>query len=216
MKPSVWESTLEEFRKQVGGRRPVPASGSVSAVAASLSLHLLVKVLEITAYKKGFAADPEKLKTLIEASKAESARLERYADEDVAAFNSYLESAKLPESNDAERGLRRRARESALQQVIEGPLQAARSAAGGLGLCAGTLALIPKSMIADLGAAASLLAGASRGLMVSAEFNIRQLAADRNAYSQAAAQLEELKREVREQERSISRQVAAMIGGKEA
>ena len=211
MKPTVWESTLEEFREQVASRRPVPASGSVSAVSASLALNLLVKVLEITAHKKGFAADPGRLGTLLEAAKAESARLERYADEDVAAFNAYLQSAKLPQSNDAERGRRQQATASCLQQVIEGPFQAARSAAAGIGICADALPLVPKSLIADLGSAVALLAGAARGLMVSAEFNIRQLAGGAKAFHQLTAQLEGLGREVSERENSVGRQVAAMI-----
>lgn len=215
MKPSVWESTLEEFREQVAGRRPVPASGSVSAVSASLALHLLIKVLEITAHKKGFAADPGRLGTLLEAAKAESARLERYADEDVAAFNAYLESVKLPQSNDVERGRRQQAMASALQQVIQGPFRAAGSAAAGMGLCAGALTLVPKSLIADLGSAVALLAGAARGLIVSAKFNIRQLAGDPGSYSQVTAQLQDLEREVVEREHSIGQQVAAMIAGED-
>lgn len=215
MKPSLWEATLKEFREQVAGRTPVPASGSVSTVSASLALDLLVKVLEITAHKKGFAADPGKLATLLAAVKAESMRLERYADEDVSAFNAYLQSVKLPKSNDADRGRRQRAMASALRQVIEGPFQAARSAAAGIDLCAGALAVAPKSLIADLGSAAALLAGAARGLILSAEFNIRQLAADQEAYSQIMVQLAELKREVLDREGSLSRQVTGRMAEKD-
>ncbi len=214
MKPSVWKSTLEEFREQVGSRRPVPASGSVSAVTASMALNLLVKVLEITAHKKEFAADPERLGVLLEAARTESVRLEQYADEDVAAFNAYLESTRLSQANDAERNRRKQQIALNLQPVIEGPAQAARSAAAGIDLCAGALALVPKSLIADLGAAAALLAGAARALTLSAEFNIRKLASDRDAYVQTLVQIQDLKREVLEQERSVGRQVAAMIAGK--
>jgi len=215
MKPSVWESTLEQFRDQVAGRQPVPASGSVSAVAATLALSLLAKVLEITVNKKGFAGDAERLGKLLEAGKALSARLAQFADEDVAAFNAYLKSAKLPQADDRERKDRTQAMTAALQQVIQVPFQAAQSAGMGLGLCADAVAMAPKSLIADLGAAAGLLAGAAHGLIVSAQSNIRQLAGGPEAYAQLTAQLERLEREISEQESSLRRQVASVIAGKD-
>jgi methenyltetrahydrofolate cyclohydrolase len=215
MKPSVWESTLEQFRNQVASRQPVPASACVSAVSACLALNLLVKVLEITVNKKGFSGDPGRIETLLDAAKTLSARLARYADEDVAAFNAYLKSAKLPKSHDEEREKRKRAMAAALQQVISVPFEAARSAASGTELCADAIGLVPNSLIADLGAAVTLLAGAVRGLMVSTESNIRQLADDQEHYHQIAAQLEDLEREVLKRENSVRRKVASIIAGED-
>jgi len=215
MNSSVWESTLEQFRDQVASRQPVPASACVAAVSATLAINLLIKVLEITANKKGGAGDLDRIATLLDAAKTLSARLARYADEDVAAFNAYLKSAKLPKSHDAERDKRKRTIDAALQQVIQLPFQAAGSAATGIELCADAIGLVPKSLIADLGAAVTLLAGAVRGLMVSAEFNIRQLADDQEAYHQITAQLADLEREVLKRGNSIRRQVASIIAGED-
>lgn len=213
MKSSVWGSTLKEFQDQVASRQPVPASACVSAVSATLALNLLVKVLEITANKKGFDGNPERRAEIFEAAKAVSVSLARYADEDVAAFSAYLKSARLPKSGEEERDRRTRAMAAALEQTIQVPLQAARSAAAGIKLCAGAIPLIPISLIADLGAAAALLAGSARGLILSAEFNVRQMATDQDAYNQVAAQLQELEREISQREDLIRRQVASVIAG---
>ena len=211
MKPSVWQSTLEEFRDQVASRQPVPASGCVSAVTANLALNLVVKVLEITQRKKGFEGEAEKLRALMNDAKTLSATLAGYADEDVAAFNAYLNSARLPESDDEERAKRKQAMAAALQQVIQAPFCAASSAAFGMRLCSDAVALVPKSLIADLGSAAALLAGAARALIVSAEFNIRQLAGDPGDYRKVSAQLQDLEREVLQKENSMRKQVASLL-----
>ncbi|HUZ45624.1 MAG TPA: cyclodeaminase/cyclohydrolase family protein [Terriglobia bacterium] len=211
MKPSVWQSTLEQFRDQVASRQPVPASGCVSAVIANLALNLLIKVLEITQHKKGFEGEAEKLRALMNDAKTLSAQLAEYADEDVAAFNAYLDSARLPKSNDEERAQRKQAVAVALQQAIQTPFQAANSAASGMGLCFRAAGLVPQSLIADLGSAAALLAGAARAFIMSAEFNIRQLAEDSSGYRKVSAQLQDLEREVSEKENSMRKQTASLL-----
>src|SRR5271166_5353215 len=57
MDASIWSATLAEFRDQVGGAEPVPAGVAISAVAASLALALLSKVLRITGGRKDFVGD---------------------------------------------------------------------------------------------------------------------------------------------------------------
>lgn len=215
MIPSVWQSTLDELRDRVASVEPVPASGCVAAVSATLGISLLIKALEITSNKKGFAGESQKLNTLLNAAKALAARLAQYADEDVTSFNAYLKSAKLPESNDAERDERQQAMAVAVRQAIETPVEAAHAAGPGIRLAADAVGIVPKSLIADLGAAAALVAGAVRGLIFCAESNIRQLASDQDAYQEVSRQLQDLEREVARQEDALRREVAARIAGED-
>src|SRR5271165_3554116 len=117
MADSIWKSTLGQFRDQLAGSAPVPAGVSVAAVSASLGVSLLIKVLEITRRRKDFHGDPEKIEQLLISARAASRELDRYADEDVAAFAAYMASRRTP--NEA----------AALRIAIETPLAAARSAA---------------------------------------------------------------------------------------
>jgi formiminotetrahydrofolate cyclodeaminase len=215
MNSSVWQSTLEEFRDRVGSRQPVPASGCVAAVSATLAINLLAKALEITSSKKSSTVESQKLKTLLDAARALATRLARYADEDVALFNAYLKSAKLPESNDQERHQREHTMAAAVRQVIEAPFDAARAASSGIQLSADAAAVVPKFLLADLGSAAALLGGAARGLILCAESNIRQLAASQETYRQTATQLQDLERAVARQEDAVRRQVTSRIAGED-
>jgi len=215
MRPSVWKSNLEQFRDEVASTKPVPASVCVSAVCATFALGLLIKVLEITTNKKGFTGDLGKVQALLGAARNTSARVARYADEDVTAFDSYLNTVRSPKSNDQERNDRKRAMALALDKVIQVPFDAARVVASGIDLCAAATGVVPRSLIAEVGAAAVLLAGAVQGLIVSAEFNLRQLLDDSHGHEEITAQLQELDRKVLQQEDSIRQQVASLMAGKD-
>src|ERR1700688_3135729 len=104
----IENETLAELRGKVGGTEPVPAGVSISAVTASLALALLAKVLDITGKRKDFSGDRTRLDSLIESARAESTRLTQLADEDVRAFNQYLECVR--EDKD---------RSAAIRQTIE-------------------------------------------------------------------------------------------------
>jgi methenyltetrahydrofolate cyclohydrolase len=171
MAASIWSDNLAEFRDKTGGTNPVPAAVSVSAVTASLALALLIKVLEITRKRKSFSGDPAPIARLIEAATRESAHLARLADDDIDAFNRYLECVrnKLPAGD-------------AMREATQVPLEAARAAVRGLTLCMEATQLCSERLTSsDLGAAAALLSGAAKAMLLSVESNLRHIASDDNA-----------------------------------
>jgi formiminotetrahydrofolate cyclodeaminase len=181
---SIWNGTLAGFREMAGGPDPVPAGVTISAVTASLALALLAKVLDITGKRKGFPGDREKLKALLDAARAESSRLTQLADEDIGAFNDYLEC-------------RRQGRElqQAIRKTIEVPMNAARSAVRGLHLCAQAAAMVQGLTAADVGAAAALLSGAVRAMLLSVDFNVREMRSDEQFSVAINTERRELERE---------------------
>jgi formiminotetrahydrofolate cyclodeaminase len=180
MPESVWKSTLADFRDRLAGRESVPAGVSVAAVSASLGLSLLIKVIEIVRNRKDFAGDPAKVEALLAQARAESAKLDRSADEDIVAFAEYMASRGTPGET------------VALEKAIQTPLGAARAAAAGLQLCSQAIALTPASIAPDLGTAALILAGSVRSMLLSVESNALLL---KNWESRAeiAREVEELK-----------------------
>ncbi len=154
-------SRLSAMRLQEPGS--APAAVAVSAVAANLGLGLLIKVLEITGRRKSFTGDSQQLRALIEAARRESERLRSLADEDIAAVRQFVGS-----ENPA-----------AARNAIEVPMRAARAAVAGLDLCveaAGTVRGLTQGLLAaDLGAAEILLSAAVRAILLSVDFNLRQL-----------------------------------------
>jgi methenyltetrahydrofolate cyclohydrolase len=211
MKPSIWSSTLEQFGADVASAKPVPASVCVAAVGVTLAVDLLLKALIVTAQKKGFAGDTKKLNQLRQTAASTSARASELVNEDIVAFDSYLFAARLPKSNDEQVTERSRALASALDKAIQVPLEATHLAIAGISLCAAASEIVASSVIAEVGAAASLLSGAAEGLIVSAEFNIRQFAQDPHVYDGAMAQLEDLRREATRGQESVRQRVKSIM-----
>lgn len=168
MSASIWSDTLAEFRDKAGGTDPVPAGVSISAVTASLALALIVKVLEITGRKKGRESVAGLLNAALDAARHESSLLARLADDDIHAFNRYMDCVRRKESTDA-----------AMHDAISVPLDAARSVIRGLNLCREASALCSTGLTAaDLGSSAFLLRGAAQAMLLSVESNLTYLAAD--------------------------------------
>jgi formiminotetrahydrofolate cyclodeaminase len=176
MADSIWRSTLEEFRGQIAGSAPVPAGVSVAAVSATLGLSLLMKVLEITRKRKDFSGDPRKIEDMLTSARTESERLHQYADDDVLAYAEYMATRNA----------------TALRKAIEVPLEAARSAASGIKLCADASEMAPASVAPDLGTATILLAGAVRSILLSVESNALHLT-DREFQLEVQREVETLK-----------------------
>lgn len=166
---------------------PTPAGVAVAAVSASFAFGLLAKALAVSGRRCAHAADLAKLEPLTVAARAESSGMLQLATDDAAAFEAYLASARLPRATDRERLERRQALESALRRTIDLPLSAARSASAGLQLCVDAISMTHLMVVADLAAAATLLAGALRAFRLCAESNVRQLAPESPSYRELLA-----------------------------
>jgi len=167
--------------------QPTPAGVAIAAVSASFALGLLAKALAVSGRRSVHGADTARLEPLTVAARAESSRMLQIATDDAAAFETYLASARLPRTTDRERLERRQALESAFRRTIDLPLSAARSASAGLKLCVDGIPMTHVMVVADLAAAATLLAGALRAFLLCAESNVRLLAPESPAYRELIA-----------------------------
>jgi formiminotetrahydrofolate cyclodeaminase len=196
----IENETLAELRGKVGGTEPVPAGVSISAVTASLALALLAKVLDITGKRKDFSGDRDRLDSLIESARAESTRLTQLADEDVRAFNQYLECVR--EDKD---------RSAAIRQTIDVPMKGARSAVRGLDACAEAVTMVHGLTAADLGIAAALLSGAVRAMLISVDFNIREMHPDKAPPETLTTERRDLELQALRRDDAITHAVEALL-----
>ncbi len=208
MPPSLWNLTVEEFREKVASGDTSIAAVAVSAVSAACALGLAVMVLEVIGKRKNFQGDRHRLEALMEAARDESDRLARYADEDPAAYHVYMRALRMPKTTDAERGARERALAAALRRATEVPLSAARAAIAGLNICAEAAEMAQGAVAADLGGAASLLAGATRAILGTVDANLAALG-ESEFRDQAAAERGELEKRADRQEQVIRQRVAS-------
>lgn len=194
MTDSVWTGTIDAYRGRVGGSGAVPAGVSVSAVSASLALALLAKVLDITGRRKSFNGDRELLARLIGSAREQSSLLTRLADEDIAAFDHYRECLRDGTGVAA-----------AARKAIEIPLAAARASVRGLALCVDSIGMIRGLTAADLGTAAALLSGAVQALLLSVDFNVRQMQVGEDIVSE--------RRQLEAEGQHLAHAVASSIAG---
>lgn len=207
----VWEWTIESFRSTAASGEPMPAGVAISAVSASFALGLLAKALTVSSRRKDFTGDALRVQKLADSAKAESKRMLQYAEEDMAAFNAYMTSVRLPRATDREREDRKQAFDAAVRKAIETPMAAARAAASGINLCADAAGLVHTHVAADLGAAATLLSGALRVFLLCADSNMQQLAPDPSAYRSLMSGRLELESKAFRQANSALEHVTAKI-----
>jgi formiminotetrahydrofolate cyclodeaminase len=164
MEASIWTATLEQFRDRLASAEPAPAGVSAAAVSATFGLGLLTKVLEIASKRKDFAGDRELMRSLLDHARGTAQLLSRLADQDVEAFNQYLDGLRRKQPTGA-----------AVRRTIEVPLDIARAAASGLGLCEKATGMVHAFVAPDLGTACILLRGAVHAALLSVNLNIQQL-----------------------------------------
>jgi formiminotetrahydrofolate cyclodeaminase len=165
MKSPIGRATIDAFRDHIAGaNNPIAGGVAVASVSAGLGMALLALTLKVASQRKDFGGDRARLAKLLAAAKKESARLVRCAGQDISAYQQYRDSLK-----------RKRRSTSVLRRIIESPLQAAGLAARGLDLCQEAVFLVPLSVVSDLGAAATLLAGSVKAILLTVDVNIRQL-----------------------------------------
>ena len=167
MESFIGGSTLDSFRDHVAGaENPIAGGVAVAAISAGLGMALLALTLKVAIRRKDSSGYRIQLTKLLDAANKESARLMRYGDQDITAYQKYRASLK-----------NKRGTGVALHRIIEIPLKAASSAARGVDLCAEAVSLVPSSVRSDLGAAATILAGSMRAILLTVDVNLRNLPA---------------------------------------
>jgi formiminotetrahydrofolate cyclodeaminase len=198
---SIWTTTLAAFREESGGAHPVPAGVAISAVTASLALALFAKVLNVTGKRKNFTGDRQRLAALLDAVRAESTLLTHLADDDVQAFNHYMDRKRQGEDLAA-----------AIRNAIEVPMNAARSAVRGLDLCAEAAGMMRGLTAADLGAAAVLLSGAVRAMSLSVGINIREMPSEEQFSAAITAECRDLELRAVQSAEAVTAVINVLLG----
>jgi formiminotetrahydrofolate cyclodeaminase len=194
-------STIESFREHIAGAiDPIAGGVAVASVSASFGMALLALTLKVASKRKDFAGDRTRLTKLMAAVKKESALLVRYADQDIAAYQQYRDSLK-----------RKRGVEAALRRIVETPLEAAGSATRGVDFCEQAVSLAPLSVVSDLGAAATLLAGSVKAILLTVHVNLRLLPPAGKLRVKAGKTRRDLETRATRQVERVLRKVARLI-----
>jgi formiminotetrahydrofolate cyclodeaminase len=157
---SVWTRSIAEFGSALADPHPMPAGVAAATVTASIGFALFLKVLAIAAKKQPIPG-------LAGAARRHLLDLEKVVDADAAAYERYVAAPKL------ERGVH-----SAL--AIRIPLEAARSSAAGVELCAQAHRQVVGPLHADLMVAAAILHASAVAMLACVQSNLSHMPLDEN------------------------------------
>ena len=176
MDNSVWDWTLVDFRNQTASSAPTPGGGAVAAVSGSLGLALIVMALEISARKKGTEKNTQDISNLIISARERLEELSKYADEDILAFQSYMEALALPKETDEQKTTRKRALAEAILKATQVPLSAAKTILDAIDLAERASVVCHIQIVSDIGAGTSILQGAITAVLLNIDINLPGIA----------------------------------------
>ncbi|MGA7416090.1 MAG: cyclodeaminase/cyclohydrolase family protein [Bryobacteraceae bacterium] len=163
--------TLQQFEDRIASDTPTPGGGALAAVTVSFAGALLQMCLAITEKKRPCAA----VAALKERTKELLALCRGTADEDIAAFDSYVAARRLPKADEEEKTARDAARHSALIEAARVPLEAAGRALDLAEVAIQAEREVSAVVLSDLGTSVEFLRAAAKSLLLNVETNMRGL-----------------------------------------
>ncbi len=190
---SLWTLTAAQLRDRVASTDPTPGGGSVSIVAATLGVASIQKAVRVSLKKS--AADAARHQGLLELNSGVSAlmaSLSELADADSRAFEEYLKACALPRTTEAEKALRRTAKEARLLRATQIPLEAAAKMSRGLEYAERAARLVDGHVRSEALAGGVLLRASIKSVLLSVDANLHGISdvALRDSLKQQRNQLE--------------------------
>lgn len=166
--PLVLRPTFD-FVDEVSRDTPAPGGGSVAALAGALGSALAAMVANLSIPLGEFDRHYDTLSSIAERGQELKDALLRGVDEDTRAFDSVIESMRMPKDTEEEREARAEAMREGYKAATRVPLANIELCVEALRLCAEIAPLASPQMISDVGTAALLADAGAR----SAAYNVR-------------------------------------------
>ncbi|MCK8823882.1 cyclodeaminase/cyclohydrolase family protein [Fuchsiella alkaliacetigena] len=112
---------IDEFMEDFASSKPAPGGGSAAALSGALGAVATCMVGSLTVGKDDYADVQAEMEELIETTKALKDDYLDLVDEDIEAFNSYMEALQMPKDSEAEKKKRNEALGEASIRATEVP-----------------------------------------------------------------------------------------------
>ena len=169
------KSTLREFQSALASNNPTPGGGSAAAVALGQAAALAKMVADLTLgnekYNDGWIIS-ESVNHIATPLLEEGLNL---AQSDSDAFDSVVESFKLPKSNDEEKSIRREEIRNSMLWAAKVPYETACHALELLKLLPDLATYGNGNAVSDVGVASLLASAALKGAIFNIEINLNSL-----------------------------------------
>jgi methenyltetrahydrofolate cyclohydrolase len=173
--PPASTQRLGDWLSELGSADPAPGGGAAAAVTASLAAALVEMVCNISAGKAGLEEHEQHLAQVRDAARGFRLGSLTLADHDAEAFTALLVAYRLPRGDPAQQAARREAVQAATLRAATVPLEIAGNGAGVARLAAQLPGRSARSVLSDVGVAATCAAAAIDAAAVNVEINLRTL-----------------------------------------
>lgn len=173
---SIWTLNASQVRDLTASLSPTPGGGSISAFTAALGLALVQKGVSISLKRVGDdVVRREALLALSEDLSSTLASLSDLADDDLLAFQSYIEARTLPRTTEEEKVLRDTAMEAAILRATRIPLMSASEICVGLEQAEAAVNLSDFHLLSDVFGGAILMQAAAKAVLLNVVANVSLL-----------------------------------------
>ncbi len=172
MTGSVWDWTLADFRDRAASDAATPGGGSAAMVSAAIGIGLVLMALRISARKPERA---DAIYPLVESGERLLDEISGHADTDIAVFDAYMATLKLPKESDEQKTTRRTAISRAAAAATEVPLNAAQSALEALDIARQAATVANAGVMSDVMAGATILNAAVAAVMINVDINLKSI-----------------------------------------
>ena len=169
------DQTVGEFLSAVAAPTPTPGGGSVSALAAALSVALSRMVAGLARGKQGYEDVGEELLEIEGRAEKAQARLEALIDEDAQAYDAVVAAMRMPKASDAEKVSRVDAMQAAYRKATEVPLETMERCIEALELAEAAVKKGNRGATTDAAVAVLLAEAAIRGASLNCSINLASI-----------------------------------------
>ncbi|MDC0145279.1 glutamate formimidoyltransferase [bacterium] len=176
--------TIVDFVDEVSMDSPAPGGGSVSAVAASMSVGLVSMVANLSFNKKEFYKKRKKINKLADRAQQLKNDFLNLVDLDTLAFNDLMNAFRLPKKTDKEIQFRTEQILSMTKLVTEIPLRTLEKTEEAIDLALEVLKIGNVNCVSDVGVASEMAYSSAYGAYYNVRINLLDLKKEKSYSNQ--------------------------------
>ncbi|MDR2736502.1 MAG: cyclodeaminase/cyclohydrolase family protein [Gracilibacteraceae bacterium] len=184
---SVMQWTLEGFLREAAGPAPTPGGGSASAYSGALAAAMLCMAARLTTGESVGEKDLQRAASVEREAAACLQRLQEGVSRDIAVFDAFMETLRLPRATETEKQDRAAKLRLAYFDATESPLTIAENTLRVIELACDLAPVCNKNVVSDVGVAASLALGSFNAALWSVEINLASMLQDKDYVTQVRA-----------------------------
>ncbi|MCL6635584.1 MAG: cyclodeaminase/cyclohydrolase family protein [Peptococcaceae bacterium] len=169
---TFFDKSLREIIAVAASNEPTPGGGSVSAMVACFGVAMTAMVCNLTLGKEKFKDVEPQVREIVDTAYGLLKKLEDLVDADMADFNNFMATFRMPKNTDEEKAARNEAMQKALKSATDTPMEIARVCLKALEITDKLAPIGNKMAISDAGVAAVVAEAALNGVLLSADINI--------------------------------------------